>query len=129
MFQRRFVKRWCHARRRTVKAFADCRTKINLVVQPAGFSVDLSGSVEIRSQGSQERFTLSMDARVPNGTTYFVRVDGNAAGTITIVAGYGELELNNSNGKTLPAGVSPVCGIRTIHVLDGQGIILLQGNF
>jgi len=43
-----------------------------------------------------------MDARVPNVTTYLVRVDGNVAGPITIVAGDGELELNNNNGKTLP---------------------------
>src|SRR5438034_470789 len=62
-----------------------------------------------RSRGRSKSVPNQKEPRDQNVTTDLFRVDGNVAGPITIVAGDGELELNNNNGKTLPAGVSPVC--------------------
>ena len=110
-------------------AFADCRQKIALDVQPAGFTLDVSGTAEKRADGTQQRFKVSMDAGVPNGTTFSVYVGGNPAGTITISLGAGELDLNNNNGATLPTGVDPVCNIGRVEVRNGTGGVVLSGNF
>src|SRR5262252_715508 len=117
-------------------AFADCRAKINLNVGPAGLGLDVSGTAEKRAQGTQQRFKVSMDARVPNGTTYNVFVfsptsaaNGSPAGSIIITLGAGELSLDNNNGATLPTGVDPVCNIGRVEVRNGAGGVVLSGNF
>jgi|SRR5262245_64026360 len=110
-------------------AFADCRQKIALDVQPAGFTLDVSGTAEKRADGTQQRFKVSMDARVKNGTTFSVYVGANLVGTITIRLGAGELDLDNHNGATMPAGTDPVCGISSVEVRNGDGHAVLSGNF
>ncbi|MBI3780028.1 MAG: hypothetical protein HY278_03070 [candidate division NC10 bacterium] len=107
---------------------ADCRKKISLAATSAGAAIDSSGTAEVRAQGAKQRFKVSMDARVADGTTFAVFANGQLAGVITIELGDGELELNNNNGKTLPDGVNPVCAISTVEVTDGSNLIL-HGNF
>jgi hypothetical protein len=108
---------------------SDCRKKISLDATSAGAAIDSSGTAEVRAQGAKQRFKVSMDARVADGTTFAVLADGLLAGTITIALGDGELELNNNNGKTLPAGVAPVCEIGTVEVKDGGSNLVLNGSF
>ena len=111
----------------TTGAFADCRKKIALTTESAGFAVDASGSAEVRASGNQQRFKVSIDSNVD--ATYAVVVGGSIVGTITTVLGQGELELNNNNGKTLPAAVNPVCGVGSFSVINGSGAAVLNGTF
>ncbi|MBI3668796.1 MAG: hypothetical protein HY237_03310 [Acidobacteria bacterium] len=113
------------------QASADCRKKIALEATAAGAQIDASGTTEVRSRGAQQRFKVSMDARVADATTFNVFVNGlpQPAGTITIVLGVGELDINNNNGNTLPAGVDPVCSIKSVEVKDGSGTLILSGSF
>src|SRR5690348_8750798 len=90
-------------------AWADCRKKINLVPTGAGISKDVSGTAEVRQQGTAQKFKVSMDAAVRNGAIFVVKSNGQLAGTITIQLGSGELDLNTKDGDTLPPGVNPVC--------------------
>lgn len=108
---------------------ADCQHKAALNITAAGAAIDASGTAEVRARGERQRFKVSMDARVPDGTTFAVFANSSLAGTITIVLGDGELDLSNADGKTLPAGVNPVCGIHSIQVQDGNGTSVLDGSF
>ena len=110
-------------------ASADCRSKITLAA--TGPAIDQSGSSEVRARDGQQRFRVSIDARVAEGTTFEVFANGLLAGTITIDAlGTGELDLNNNDGKTLPAGVDPVCGISSVAVqVPNNGPTVLYGKF
>ena len=110
-------------------ACADCRSKIDLSITAAGAAIDASGTAEVRGEGAQQRFKVSIDARVADGTTFEVFANGQIAGTITIALGVGELDLNNNNGAVLPAGVDPVCSVATVDVLDAAGTAILQGTF
>lgn len=111
-------------------AVADCSRKGDLAVTAAGAALDISGKVEVRARGNRQRFKLSMDARVAEGTTFAVYANGNLAGTITINAfGDGEIELANDAGKVLPAAITPVCSIQTVEVRDGNGVAVLSGTF
>lgn len=113
----------------SASALADCQKKQELTVMAAGAAIDASGTAEVRAQRTRQRFKVSIDARVPDGTTFLVFANGSPAGSITIELGAGQLELTNDNGKTLPAGVSPVCGIGSVAVVDGAGATILQTNF
>ena len=110
-------------------ALADCRHKASLGITAAGAAIDSSGTAEVRAQGTRQRLKVSIDARVPDGTTFLVFANGMPAGSLTIELGAGELDINNANGKVLPAGVSPVCGIKSVQVLDGTGVAILEGSF
>ena len=107
-------------------AQAECRRKIDLHGALPG---DFSGKAEVREQGTAQKFKVSVDARVADGTTYIVTANGFAVGTMTIRLGDGELELSNSNGKTLPNGASPVCSVGPVSVLDSGGRTILNGAF
>ena len=109
-------------------AWADCQNKIALNVTPAGATIDASGTAEVRGEGAKQRFKVSMDARVADGTTFEVFANGQLAGTITIALGAGELDLNNNNGAVLPTGDDPVCSVSTVDVL-AAGAAILQGTF
>lgn len=39
------------------------------------------------------------------------------------------LEINNNNGKTLPAGANPACSIGAVRVTDAAGMTVLNGSF
>jgi hypothetical protein len=107
-------------------AMADCRKRINLMPAVAG---DFSGKAEVRQQGTQQQFKVSIDAPVPDGTTYVVSANGFAVGTLTIRLGDGELQLSNSNGKVLPQGANPACSVGPVSVSDSTGKLLLTGSF
>lgn len=111
------------------QASADCRKRISLDASAAGVQIGASGTAEARAQGTAQRFKVSIDAAVADGTTFSVFANGQLAGTITIALGAGELDLNNNNGKVLPAGVNPVCSIKTVEVRDGSGTAILTGSF
>lgn len=108
---------------------ADCQKKIALTTTSAGFAIDASGTAEVRARGTEQRFRVSIDAAVPDGATFLVFANGSPAGSITIVLGIGELDLNNKNGNVLPTGVNPVCSIGAVEVKNGSGALVLQGNF
>ncbi|MBL8177295.1 MAG: hypothetical protein JNK48_21650 [Bryobacterales bacterium] len=110
-------------------AFADCRKRTALRSTAAGAGLDVSGQAEVREQGGRQKFKVSMDARVANGATFIVLANGAAAGTITIVAGDGELELKNYDGQTLPSAVNPVCTVGPVVVTDANGVAVLSGSF
>ncbi len=110
------------------QAFADCRSRIALDVTAAGVAIDAGGTAEAREVGAQDRFRVGMDARVADGTTFEVRVNGNLVGTITIALGAGELGLNNNNDNVLPAGFAPFCSVGLVEVQDGTGTVVLQGT-
>ena len=57
----------------TASAWADCRKKINLVPTGAGISKDISGTAEVRQQGTAQKFKVSMDAAVRNGAKLTVK--------------------------------------------------------
>ncbi len=112
------------------QASADCRKRITLSASAAGASIGASGTAEVRAVGTAQRFKVSIDADVANGTTFNVFANGQPAGTITIVAFAGELDINNNNGNVLPAGVSPVCSSpKLVEVKDGSGTVILSGSF
>lgn len=111
-------------------ALADCQNKITLSPSAAGVQIDASGTAEVRARGTaDQRFKVSIDARVADGTTFAVFANGQLAGTITIALGAGELDLNNHNGSVLPAGTDPVCSIASVEVRDGSGTVILSGSF
>jgi len=112
-----------------VPAWADCQNRIQLAITAAGAAIDASGQSEARAQGAQQRFRVSIDARVADGTVYEVFVNSQLAGTITVALGVGELDLDNKDGATLPAGVDPVCGITTVAVASPGGEVILEGTF
>lgn len=110
--------------------FADCQKKIALSITATGNRDDLSGAAEARSVGKRQRFKVSMDARVAEGTTYSIYADGNLAGVVIIDAfGAGELEISNDNGKPMPAAINPVCATRVVEVRDSNGVVVLSGSF
>ena len=110
-------------------AWADCRKKVNLTPTGAGISKDISGTAEVRAQGTAQKFKLSMDAAVKNGAIFMVMSNGQLAGTITIQLGSGELDLNTKDGDKLPPGVNPVCSISSVSVSTSSGVAVLQGSF
>ncbi|MBI4524735.1 MAG: hypothetical protein HY695_13100 [Deltaproteobacteria bacterium] len=109
-------------------ASANCQKKIALTATAAGAALDISGTAEVRKRGAQQRFKVSMDAAVEDGATFVVFANNLPVGTITISLGDGELEVNNNNGKVLPAGVNPVCSIGPVVVVDGNTVVL-EGSF
>lgn len=112
----------------TVYATADCRNRISLVPTSEGAAIDAGGNAEVRQQRARERFKVQVEADVADGTTFTIFADGQLAGTLTTVAGRGELELDNEHG-TLPAELMPVCNIRTVDVVDDSDTLILHGDF
>lgn len=106
---------------------ADCRKRISLTSTHA--ALDASGKAKVRARRAKQSFNVEAEANAPDGTTYLVFANGQPAGTITLALGEGELELNNNNGKVLPAGVDPVCSITDVQVVDTAGTVVLQGSF
>lgn len=107
----------------------DCRKKTELQPTGAGMANDISGKAEVRARGQRQRFKLSMDARVPDGTTFVVLVNGSAVGTATVDFGNAELELDSGDGAVLPTSLGDVCTVGMVSVTDGGGQPVLQGNF
>ena len=114
-------------------AAADCDKTARFVVSPAGKAIAADGKVRVRAQTRtptfvKQNFVAEMSAAVPNGTTFMVFVNGLPAGTITINFGVGRLALDNEGANVLPAGVNPVCAIKTVIVTDGAGNTILSGT-
>ena len=85
-------------------------------------------------RGDRQDLTVEVEARVKSGTRYTVYVtNGGAtvkAGTIKISSiGEGQIELKNYDGKSLPAGIAPVSGIRKVTVKDSAGTTIVSGSF
>ena len=112
-------------------ASADCRQKITLT--STGVARDASGTAEKRADGTNQRFKVSIDAAVPDGTTYGVVVNNKKfVGALTIRMGDGELEIENNQGKPDPAVTDPICSITSVAVVEvNNGTIrpILYGSF
>ncbi len=117
---------------------AGSRIERQIVLTPTaiGGNIDASGDARVRKDGPREDFKTEIDARVANGTVYRVYVTNsqfpnqlNLAGRIVIVAGGGQLEISNENGRVLPRGVAPVIKIQTVVVKNAAGQVVLRGRF
>jgi hypothetical protein len=107
--------------------------RISLAATSAGRAIDASGYARVRSRSGRETLNVEVEARVKAGTRYTVYVTNGSTikvGTIRISSiGEGEIELKNYDGQTLPAGVSPVTGIRKVTVKNSAGTTILSGSF
>jgi len=105
------------------------RRIVMLTATPTGAAIDASGKAETRVRGARQRFKVEVEARLPDGVVFVVEVDGRPAGSITLMAGEGELEVKNFDGMVLPAGLDPVSTIRRVRVLSALGVLVLEGSF
>lgn len=94
----------------------------------AGAGIRAKGHIDIRVREMRQKFTVEVEARVPDGTTFLVLADGQPAGVVRTVFGEGELELKNFDGHTLPAAVNPVASVRRVEVWDASGHLVLEAN-
>jgi len=85
----------------------ECRKKIRLT--STGVVADASGNAEVRARGTRQKLKVEGEARVADGTTWSVHVNGTLVGAITVAFGEAELELDTGDGQVIPAGVAPVC--------------------
>ena len=114
---------------------AECLETISLSSPPEAEPLAAIGGAEVRSQtageraGEQQAFTVAVGLDVPDGTSLFVFANGEPAGTMTVAGGVARLELSNTDGTRLPAGVDPVCGIGPVWITDADGTTLLAGSF
>lgn len=108
---------------------SECRKKTNLQATALGAPLDTSGAAEVRARADRQRFKVSMDARVPDGTSSVVKANGLTVGVIRINFGDGQLELDNGDGDVLPVELGDVCTIGMVTVEDGNGNAILQGAF
>lgn len=113
----------------TYAAYADCEKKVNLTPTAVGALEDASGKVDLRAQGTDQRFKLSMDAAVPNGSIFVVSADNLVVGAVRIRFNEGELDINTKDGGRLPQGLGPVCGVSSVSVSDAKGNVVLTGSF
>jgi hypothetical protein len=98
---------------------------VSLDPTPAGIAIDATGRIEIRARGSEQHFEVGMDAALADGATFTVLANGQPAGTMALASGAGNLYLHNL-GTDLPAGVDPLCNLRTIEIRDGNGNVVLE---
>ena len=110
----------------TALASADCKRKMAL--KTTGLVADASGTVDARSAGGEQRLKVSADAKVADGTTLVLYIDGRAAGTITFLLNNGEAEFNNHNGGVMPNRID-ACSVTTIEVRDTSNLPVLIGAF
>jgi hypothetical protein len=75
---------------------------VSLDPTPAGIAIDATGRIEIRARGSEQHFEVGMDAALA-----------------------GNLYLHNL-ATDLPAGVDPLCNLRTIEIRDSSGNVVLE---
>ena len=110
-----------------------CAKAINLVASPAGQAIAAQGRARVRAFFNNgvfvQDFVVEVGALVPNGTVFMVFANGLPAGTITIIAGRGVLDVNNQPPNVLPAGTDPVCAIGPVIVTNGAGATILSGTF
>lgn len=105
------------------------RRSLALTPTPTGASINAKGVAETRERGARQRFKIQVEAQVPDGVLFEVRVDGKPVGTITMRLGEGEFEVETNDGRTLPAGLNPVSGIKRVTVLNAGGVAVLDGSF
>ncbi len=109
-------------------ASAECLKKVALT--STGIAADASGTAEARAKDDgRQRIKVSADARVADGTTFAVYINGMLARTMTFALGSGEAEINNTNGALLPLGVGNVCAAASVEVKDASGMVVLTGQF
>ena len=93
----------------------------------AGAVIDASGRIEVRARGGERHFEAGLDAAVSDGTTFVVLADGQAAGTITMASGSGDLHVSDLDG-VLPNGIALFTPLSSVEVTDGRGTVLLVGQ-
>ncbi len=94
----------------------------------AGAGIRAKGHIDIRIRDTRQKFTVEVEARVPDGTTFLVLANGQPAGVIRTAFGEGELELKNFDGQALPAAVNPVTAVRRVEVWDAFGRLVLEAG-
>ncbi len=103
------------------------RNRTSLTATAAGQTINAKAVVDIRVRGERQRFKVELKARVNDGATFLVMANGQAAGTLVMTFGEGEIEISNEDGCTLPAAVNPVNAVRQVSILAG-GMVIAEGN-
>ena len=109
------------------QASAECHKKMEL--RSTGRVAEVAGEIDLRSNDSLQRFKITTDAKVPDGTTYVLYVNGMAAGTVTFLLNTGEAEFNNNNGGVMPNGAESVCSVSTVELRDASNLPVVLGAF
>src|SRR5262249_59313464 len=92
---------------------------------PAAIATDAPGRIEIRARGSEQHFEVGMDAALADGALSTVLANGHPAGTMALASGAANLYLHN-RACDLPAGLDPICNLRTIEIRDSNGNVVLE---
>ena len=111
----------------STQASAECHKKMEL--KSTGRVAEVSGEADVRSNDSLQRFKITTDAKVADGTTYVLYVNGLAAGTVTFLLNTGEAEFNNNNGGVMPNGAESVCSVSTVELRDANNLPVVLGAF
>ncbi len=109
------------------QASAECHKKMAL--RSTGRVAEVSSEIDLRSNDSVQRLKITTDAKVPDGTTYVLYINGLAAGTVTFLLNTGEAEFNNNNGGVMPNGSESVCSVSTVELRDADNLPVVLGAF
>jgi hypothetical protein len=104
------------------------RNQAGLATQPAGNAFGMTGSVDLRASGDEQRVKVEIEGNFADGTQFQVLANGLPAGSITGRLHHGELEIEVEHGAALPGGLLP-SAINSIEVRDLAGNSLLLGRF
>ncbi|MBI1747289.1 MAG: hypothetical protein HYR55_11950 [Acidobacteria bacterium] len=112
-----------------LNVMADCQNRIILSATPDGAAIASRGNAEVRDRGGRQRFKVSMEANVADGTSFFVYADGQSVGDLTIQLRRAEFEVQSDDFQPMPPELDPVCGVSLVEVVDADGSLILSGNF
>lgn len=80
----------------------------------------------IRVRGQRQKFTVEVEARVADGTTFLIHANGEPLSAVRIFMGEDEVEFKNWDGQTLPVAIEPVTSVSRVEVFDADGVLILE---
>ena len=105
------------------------RRTIELTPTPSGKAMSATGNVQICEDAGWQCLTLAVRADVSDGTALAVLLNHRPAGSIVVSNQEAELALGVTESESLPYGLPPVSGIRTVMVATIDGTAVLTGAF
>lgn len=101
------------------------RTTIRLT-GPAINGVRPQGNAEYRVRSDRRRFKAeASNVNLPDGTVLTVKVNDTVVGTLRLLAGRGELELNTQDGANPPSIVVN----DMVSIVTAEGVVVVRGKF